>query len=290
MTAPIKVALIGSTGQLGCDIVDTVESCSSEVSLRALSHNDIEVTSRESVFAVLGGDGYKPDVIVNTAAFHKVGDCEKDPEKSFSVNAVALQYLRDVCMWQGCRLVHISTDYVFGGRHAVSSYLETDIPDPVNTYGVSKLSGEEYVKHLGDKGHIVRVASLFGRAGASGKGGNFVYAMIGQAKDGKDITVINDMVMSPTYTRDAAEKIWLLVEKGDVGCLHLVNTGRCSWAEFARVILDAAGYGEKEVTEVLHTAFKADVKRPLWSPLATVHDSYRMRPWEEAVQAFVESL
>src|SRR5262249_32220126 len=152
----------------------------------ALTHADIEVCDPASVRRVL--DHWQPQVVVNTAAFHKVDVCEDEVEKSFAVNAYAVRDLARCCAERDCTLVHLSTASVFGGARR-TPHIETDAPHPVNVYGASKVAGEQFIRYTCPRHFIVRVSGLYGVAGSSGKGGNFVELMVRLAKEGKPIRV-----------------------------------------------------------------------------------------------------
>ncbi|QJA05888.1 dTDP-4-dehydrorhamnose reductase [Thermosulfurimonas marina] len=279
----MKVVVIGASGQLGQDIVNAKPGL---VKLVGLTHSDIEITDKDSVFSVL--TSLEPDVIINTAAFHKTDLCEDEPEKAFFINAVGVKNLVEVCKSMDSILVHISTDYVFDGAKITEKepYTEEDLPNPINIYGISKYAGELIVKNYLDKYYIVRVASLYGKAGASGKGGNFVYTILKKAKAGEPLRVVDDIFMSPTYTLDAAREIWkLILEERPFGTYHVTNLGYCSWYEFAKKILEYAGV-DASIEPVKHTEFKTKAKRPLWSPLKSVK-GIELRPWEEALKEFI---
>ncbi len=277
----MKVAIIGATGQLGTDLVKAF----SDHEVIPLKHSDIEVTSRESCEVLRE---HAPDVVINTAAYHKTDECEVYPEKAFLVNAAGAKNVAEVCSEIGATPIYISTDYVFDGTKS-ESYTEKDTPNPINTYGISKLAGEFYTK-LAEKYYIIRVASLFGVAGASGKGGNFVETMIKKAKNGEEIKVVDDMVMSPTYTRDAAEMIKNIVEKKlPYGIYHVTNSGYCSWYEFARAIFDFTKLNA-ELSPIKTASLNLRARRPLFSALTSVklgEYSLEMRDWKPALQDYL---
>ena len=167
----MRVAVIGANGQLGSDLVKALPPHE----VVPLTHGDLEVADGEAVRAAL--ERHRPQVVVNTAAFHKVETCEREPMRAFEVNALGARNLALACREVGCALVQLSTDYVFDGAQR-APYLESDTPRPVNAYGVSKLAGEHFLRHVWDRHYIVRSSGLFGAAGSSGKGGNFVETML----------------------------------------------------------------------------------------------------------------
>ena len=232
----MKVAVIGATGQLGSDLVKVFED------VIPLTHRDIEVTDLSSCEIL---KELKPDVVINTAAYHKTDECEENPEKSFLVNSVGARNIALICKEIGAIDVYISTDYVFDGSKG-EPYTEEDVPDPINVYGVSKYAGEILTRNICDRYYIVRVASLFGIAGASGKGGNFVETMIKKGKSGDELYVVDDITMSPTYTKDAAVAIEkILSYKLPYGIYHVTNEGCCTWYEFAKAIFEITGIDAK---------------------------------------------
>jgi dTDP-4-dehydrorhamnose reductase len=282
----MKVAVIGANGQLGSDLVRTKPQ---GVELISLTHRDIEISNLNSVMETF--KSLKTDAVINTAAFHKTDLCEDKPKEAFKVNSVGLKYLAEAANTYGFILVHISTDYVFDGKKGElkEPYYESDLPNPLNVYGISKLSGEFLVKNYLERYYIVRVASLFGKAGASGKGGNFVYTILNRAKTKQPLKIVDDIYMSPTYTFDAAKEIWkLLLDKRDFGIYHITNSGFCSWFEFAREILKIA-HINTDIQSVSHKEFKTKAKRPLWSPLAS-EKGVNLPHWRDALERFIKEL
>ena len=232
----MKVFVIGANGQLGSELVAAPPD---GVTVIALTRQDVDVTDSDRVRALL--TQHRPDAVINTAAFHKTDACEDDPALTFRVNATAVRDLALGCAETGATLLHLSTDYVFGGREGGRAFVESDPVMPLNTYGVSKAAGEFLVRSLLPSHYIVRTASLFGRAGASGKGGNFVTAMLKAAASGAPVTVIDDVCMSPTYATDAAQAIWEILLSGKPpGVYHVTNGGMATWFEFAQAIFSAA--------------------------------------------------
>ena len=181
----MKIAVIGSTGQLGTELMKTLND---DHELVGLTHQDIEVADYDSCLIL---KEHRPDIVINTAAFHKTDQCEEEPLKTFSVNALGARNVALVSKEIAATTVFISTDYVFDGSKK-KPYTEDDVPAPINTYGISKLASEHFTRQ-NPKHYIVRIASVFGKAGASGKGGNFVETMITKAKKNESITVIDDM-------------------------------------------------------------------------------------------------
>jgi len=278
----MKVAIIGSSGQLGTDLVKILEKNHEVV---GLTHKEIEITDKLSCQTL---KKYSPEVVINTAAFVKVDQCEVEPDLAFEVNAIGAKYITEVSKEIGALIIFISTDYVFDGSKR-EPYTEDDVPSPINTYGISKLAGELYTKQS-PRHYIVRVASLFGAAGASGKGGNFVETMIGKAKRNEPISVVDDMWMSPTYTKDAALAIKKMVEAGiPFGVYHVTNNGYCTWFQFAEEIFRMVGLNP-DLKPIKTSQLQAKAERPRFSALVSLRlkdYGIEMRGWREALRDYL---
>ena len=278
----MKITVIGSTGQLGTDLMKTLKH---EHEVISLTHQDIEVTDYNSCLIL---KKHHPDVIINTAAFHKTDQCEDEALKTFSVNAIGARNIAIISKEIEAITIFISTDYVFDGFKN-EPYTEDDTPNPINTYGISKLAGELYTKQ-NPKHYIIRLASLFGVAGASGKGGNFVETMITKAKKNEIITVVDDMWMSPTYTKDAATTIKKIIElKLPFGTYHATNQGYCTWFQFAEEIFKLSDLNPT-LTPIKTEQLKMKAKRPRFSALKSVKlpkYGIKMREWKEALHEYL---
>src|SRR5437660_1253984 len=182
-------------------------------------------------------DSVQPDVVISSAAYHKVEECEQPPALSFGVNAVGPRNLALACRCSNAVLVHFSTDYVFDGARQ-QPYTETDLPHPLNVYGISKLAGEGMVALTWERHFVIRTCGLYGVAGSSGKGGNFVETMLRKAAEGAPIRVVDDQVLTPTFTGDLAEGVARLLDTEVYGLYHISAEGQCSWHEFARKIFE----------------------------------------------------
>ena len=294
----MKVVVTGAGGQLGTDLCKILR----DFEVIPLTHRDIEIGDMNSVKRVF--NEYKPDTIINTAAYVRVDDCETEPDKAFLINALGARNVAVVAQELGAKLVHISTDYVFGGvgeTLVVSPKLggdkphphtEFDTPAPINVYGRSKLAGEDFVHHLCQKHFIVRTSGLFGIAGSSGKGGNFIETMLRLAKEQDELKVVNDQEFSPTYTGDLAKKIAQLIATECYGIFHITNKGTCSWYEFAREILKQAGL-KTDVIPVTSDQYPQKARRPRFSVLDNYHLRLLamddMRTWQEALEGYMIS-
>ena len=280
----MKVAIIGANGQLGSDLVEVF----GEIAV-PLTHRDLDVTNYDSLKILKEID---PDVIINTAAYVRVDDAEKEPKKAFNVNAIGALYVAKIANELDAINVYISTDYVFDGRKG-APYTEEDMPNPINVYGASKYMGEIFTRNYSKKHYVVRVSSLYGKKGARGKGGNFVNWIIEKAKGGEEIKVVNDIIMSPTYTRDVAVILRKLLEiEPEYGIYHMVNEGYCSWYEFAKEIANVLEF-EIHIKPISSDKLGRLAKRPLMSALnnkklETI--GVNMPPWKDALKRYILEL
>lgn len=281
----MKVAVIGSTGQLGSDVVRVLEQAS-DYRVHPLGPGDVECADPQSVRLALE---MRPDVVVNCAAFVRVDDCEESPEEAFRVNALGALYVARACAALRAVCVYISTDYVFEGERG-EPYTEDDQPRPINVYGASKLAGEYLVQQACSDWLIVRVASLFGKAGARSKGGNFVETIIRKAQGREPLRVVNDVWMSPTYACDAAQVLERLIRKGARGIFHGTNAGACTWYDFAKKVLDLAGL-DTPLDPIPSSEYPTKARRPKNSSLVSVRLPSLLnegcRPWVDALEAYL---
>lgn len=281
----MKVVLIGANGQLGSDLHKTFRAAGDTVI--PLVRAQLDVCSTENVHEVLAD--LSPDLVLSTAAFHNVEACEAKPDLAFQVNATAAMGLAQECHRAGAILVHFSTDYAFGGDGKTTPYDEADRPAPLNVYGASKVAGEHLIASQTDRYFTLRVCGLYGIAGSSGKGGNFVENMLKKALAGDPIQVVDDQVVTPTYTVDLAERVRTLVLTGKFGLYHLSSEGECSWYEFARHIFNAAGVGVS-LTPAKTVRPPGSLKRPAYSVLSKAKVrrlGLSMPPWEDALVRFL---
>ena len=285
----MKVAVLGANGQLGADVVLSFRQAGDEVV--ALDHEDIEVSDESSVVSALSKAS--AELVVNTTAMHDVEKCELDPARAFAVNALGTNFISRACAARGSALVHVSTDYVFGGEKR-TPYVETDTPRPVNTYGISKLAGEHYALCENQRTFVVRVSALYGSHPCRAKrGDNFVRLMIRLGNERGKVKVVDDEFVSPTYTVDLANQIVRLARSREFGVYHATSAGQCTWHEFATAIFGEAGMDV--VTEVATAAdFPAKVRRPAYSVLDNRALRDRgldvMPTWQDALKRYVSVL
>lgn len=282
----MKTLVIGSAGQLGSDIANTCKNSSCEVI--ALTHRDIEVENMESVRWVL--NRHHPDIVINTAAYHHVDHCESNQDQAWRVNVIGSKNVSIAANEIHAKLVYISTDYVFDGSKG-SPYTEFDQPNPLNVYGRTKWWGEKMAADFHDRFLIIRVSSLFGKRGSKIKGGNFVLSILEAAKRGKPLQVVNDQFSSPTYTVDAAKRIIELTMTNQYGIYHVTNSGMCSWYDFAKEIITAAGL-DVTIDPISCRDYKRPAARPVYSVLRNYHAELLGLPplpdWKNALHRYIK--
>jgi len=258
----MKVIVIGGNGQLGSDVVRAFADDGGEV--RALSHEDVEVSNLDSVAACVRE--LRPDCIVNTAAMHHVETCEREVQKSFDVNAFGSRNLALVAREMQATLIHVSTDYVFdGSKHA--PYVENDTPLPLNVYGCSKLAGEHFIRTIAPKHFVLRTSAIYGKQPCRAKGGlNFVELMLKLARERGEVRVVDSEFVTPTPTPQLAQQIVALSRCECYGLYHATAEGSCSWFEFAREIFAVTGTPVR-LTPAKAGDFPVKVPRPTYSVL-----------------------
>ena len=261
----MKILLLGKNGQLGSDIFDYVTKNEQRAELLALSRDDLDVAELCGLEQRLSKLDF--DVLINCTSIHKTDEIEESADEAFTVNAKAVQLMAKVSKSKNAKFIHISTDYVFGGNVYAEPIREAEPCAPINIYGASKALGEQFALLAHQQTFIIRVASLFGVRGASGKGGNFIETMIRLFKERDTVTVVSDQVMSPTYTADIAEVVCkCVVNNIKPGIYHVVNSGACSWYELAKYVSDKLG-SDCNIVSCSSEEFKSAALRPTYSVL-----------------------
>jgi dTDP-4-dehydrorhamnose reductase len=253
----VRLLVLGAAGILGRATV--AEARRRGWPAIGLAHAELDVVDREAVAATLAAA--RPELVVNCAAFTQVDRCESEPELAFRVNAEAVGGLAEACSAVGARLVHLSTDYVFGGA-AARPYREEDKTGPLSVYGASKLEGERRALAVGDS-LVVRTSALFGVGGA-----NFVDTIAAGLTGGeRRLRVVDDQVTAPTYAPFLARALADLGESGATGRVHYRNREPASWFELARAIAERLD-ADAEIVPVTSDRFPRPARRPARSVLA----------------------
>jgi dTDP-4-dehydrorhamnose reductase len=282
----MKIALIGSHGQLGTDLKKVIPSDY----LINLDYPDFDITQKELISAKL--KEIKPDIIINTAAYNLVDRAEQFPDEALAVNYYGVKNLVDICLELDITLVHFSTDYVFGADIARDiPYAENNLPGPINKYGQSKLLGEQEVINRLKKYFLIRTCGLFGTAGSEGKGGNFIESIIKKSKEVDELKIVTDQILTPTYTLDLAKNVWALIATDHYGLYHITSEGECSWFEFAKEVFRCLNK-EIKIIPITSVELNSPARRPAYSVLNNRKlkdlNLNLMRPWQATIPDYLK--
>ena len=277
-----KILIIGKNGMLGSELFGKFSNISS-FNIQGTALEDLDICNKSHVFKIT--NSFKPDYIINCAAYTNVDACESNVELANNVNGAAIKNLADAANNIGATLIQISTDYVFNGNLPLDKiYTEEMETDPVNAYGVSKLIGEQNASKA-NKYYILRTAWLYGN------GKNFVRTMLNLSKTHDEINVVCDQYGSPTSTVTLCEIIEQIIEKNpEYGIYHCTNEGFISWYDFAKKIFEIKNINIK-VNPILSKDYKTAAKRPFNSKLSKSKlNSIGIYPenYEDALQKYLE--
>ncbi len=276
----MRVLVTGANGQLGSELT-RIYALRDDDEVWGVDLPDVDITSTESVAHAVST--FKPDVVINCAAWTAVDAAEENESAALLVNGEGPEQLAAACRVTGAWLVQLSTDYVFSGD-ATSPYAEDATPDPRSAYGRTKLAGEEAVQSmLPDAHYIVRTAWLYGH-----EGNNFVKTMLRLESERETVDVVDDQVGQPTYAADLAEQIVALVDaRPAAGIFHGTNSGEVSWHGFTQEIFRLIGADPSRVRAVTSEQFVRPAPRPAYSVLG--HERWaevglpQMRDWRAAI-------
>jgi len=284
VTGP-RALITGGAGQLGSDLQAQLAD---KAVVRAPARTELDITDFAETDRVLRD--LRPEIVINCAAFHNVDECERNPQRAWEVNVLAVQHLAARSAAHGARLVHLSTNYVFDGQ-AADPYTEADLPAPGSWYALTKLAGEHAALGYAPEALVVRTAGLYGHHGSESKGGNFVQRMIARARQGEPLRVVSDQRLTPTFTGDLAAGILQAADRRATGLLHLTNSGSCSWHEFTVAIMESARL-EVRVEPSL-TDRDGGVSRPPNGVLTSVRaESLGLSPlphWRDALERYLRA-
>ena len=219
----------------------------------------------ESMDAILNDS--QPDVIVNASALSVVDYCEQHPEEAYALNVSAVKHLAEYSQATGCRLIHLSTDFVFDGT-ASSAYTETDTPNPVNYYGKTKRWSEEAIEQICTNHAIVRVEVVYGKP-FERQHGNIVHLVKSRLENGQSIRVVSDQFRSPTWVEDIALGIELLLSPKHNGIYHICGGETMSVADIAYRTAAYFNLDSSLIQPVTTTEMNEATPRPLFSPMKT---------------------
>ena len=279
----MKVLVTGVKGQLGYDVM--AELAKRNIESIGVDIDEMDITDKISVEKVIGEAA--PDVVVHCAAYTAVDAAEDNEALCRRVNADGTRNIAEVCKKLDCKMVYISTDYVFDGQ-GTRPWEPDDERHPLNVYGQTKYEGELAVQENLSKYFIVRIAWVFGKNGK-----NFVKTMLKLAETHDKLTVVNDQFGSPTYTYDLARLLVDMIQTDKYGIYHATNEGICTWYEFACEIFRQAGV-KIEVTPVPASEYPAKAKRPENSRLdkskLTENGFERLPSWQDALGRYLKEI
>ena len=277
----MKVLVTGINGQLGHDVMGELNKRGHEAV--GVDIEEMDITDAECVKRVMTQTA--PDAVIHCSAYTAVDRAEEEVELCRRVNAEGTKNVADVCARLDCKLLYLSTDYIFSGE-GERPWEPGDEPDPLNVYGLTKFEGEQEIKSRLKKYFIVRISWVFGV-----NGNNFIKTMLRLGRENGAVRVVDDQIGSPTYTYDLAVLLVDMIETEKYGEYHASNEGICSWYEFAKEIFAAAGMNEVEVTPVSSEEFPAKAKRPKNSRMSKeelVKNGFNKLPsWQDAVKRFL---
>ena len=276
-----RVLVTGINGQLGYDVVKELDK-RGYISV-GVDKEKMDLTDLSSINNFIKDS--EVDAVIHCAAYTAVDKAEDDKELCEIVNSLSVKEIVNTCKELDIPLVYISTDYVFDGTKE-GEYVETDLVNPINVYGRTKIMGEEFVKDILDKYFIVRISWVFGE-----NGNNFINTMLRLSKEHKELNIINDQVGSPTYTKDLAPLLVDMIETNKYGVYHATNEGFCSWYEFAKEIFKIKNIDIK-VNPITTDKYITKAKRPLNSKMSKEkleqNGFKRLRPWQEALKDYLK--
>ncbi len=278
----MRILITGSKGQLGKAAVQILQA---DHYLYAWDVEDLDFNYGVKTFDKI--IELNPDLILHCGAYTDVSGCELNPEKAFQVNSLGTRNIAIAAANCDATMVFVSTDYVFDGRKE-KEYLEFDRTNPLNVYGRAKLAGEELVKSLLQKYYIIRTSWLF-----SNSGKNFVKTILRLAREKEELVVVHDQIGTPTFAKDLAQAIKVIISKPFYGTYHVANKGFCSWYEFAREIIRLTDV-DIYVKPINSAEYGDIVHRPKYSVLRNFNlemtYGYQMRDWRIALEECLQEM
>ncbi len=263
----MKVLITGASGQIAKEISDT---CPKSVSLHPYSKSELDISDHKQTQNMIRS--LSPDIVINTAAYTNVDQAEIDKELAYEINSYALKSICQACKDSNSRLIHFSTDYIFGGSKS-KAYEIDDEPNPLNIYGDSKLQGEKEILQFSDLGFIIlRTSWVYSRYG-----NNFVKSMISLLNSKSSIDIVSDQVGTPTWARSIAILVWKIIKQDNPsGIYHYTDKGITDWYHFAKQIQEEAfklklinkkSQLNPVTTDFYNDNYNVKAKRPLNSKL-----------------------
>jgi dTDP-4-dehydrorhamnose reductase len=280
-----RILVIGAKGMLGRDLVEVLRTSSRNDEIVAWDLGDLDIREEQSTIAKI--ESIYPEIVINVAAFTNVDECESNEEKIFAINAEGMRHVALGALRCHAKVVYLSTDYVFDGSKK-EPYLESDPPNPLNVYGRSKWKGEQYVQELVENSLIIRTQWLYGRYG-----NNFVTSILRQVREKRVLSIVNDQIGSPTYTKDLSKAISVLIQRDVKGIFHVANSDLCTWYTFGQAILKLTGIVGVKIIPISSKELGRPAPRPSYSALSTQklkrETGMMLRPWSEALKDYLQS-
>ena len=278
-----KLLITGGNGQLG-RAINNLYKDREDIECINTDVGELDITNLDAVLKFV--EECKPYAILNCAAHTAVDLCEDQVDLAYKINALGPRNLSIAADKFDCKMMQISTDYVFAGD-ATKPYLEFDTPNPQGIYGKSKLAGEEFVRQFARKHFIIRTAWLYG------DGKNFVKTMLRLAEDHDEVGVVCDQVGSPTSAVELAKAMDALLFTENYGTFHGTCEGVCSWADFAEEIFRLAKKDVK-VNRLTSDQYPAKAKRPAYSVLENYMlkntTDFMFADWHDALKVYIDNL
>ena len=291
----MRILITGAKGQLGSELCSLLAKGTSvfgsvsplyyEAEVLATDSGALDISNADAVSSCIAS--FMPNLVINCAAFNDVDACEGNPKYAYGANIRGPRLLAEESKKQGAVFVHLSSDYVFSGD-ASAPLSEQEAVGPINAYGKSKLQGEEEVRAVNKKSHIIRTAWLYGNNEE-----NFVRKILKQTQKRDELRVVDDQFGSPTNAQDLAYEVLRIAQTGDYGIWHCANTGVCSRFEFASAIVEIAGI-DCGVKPQKTAEYAAAASRPAFSALENVRlraiTGDTMRSWQDALTDYLENM
>ena len=274
----MKVLLTGSSGQLAKEFIKRFSA--EGIGHHAPAENIFDITDKDKVRCVFAE--YKPDLLINCAAYNLVDDAEDNLFKAFAINRDAVEMLALECKAAGVFMIHFGTDYVFDGRKN-DLYAETDAPNPLNTYGKSKFEGEQKAK-LAGRSLVLRLSWVIGDGSQ-----NFLYKLNGWAQKSRVLKISADEVSVPTFTFDIVDACMKAIDCGLEGTYHLTNSGYASRYELAKTYCAVKGL-DNVIIPVPMSSFKSKAERPLFTAMSNKLISSKLKieipHWQNSLERY----
>ena len=274
----MRILITGAKGQLGRVLVTNLKATHE---LTDVDIDTLDVTDLDAVMQM--GASVRPEMVIHAAALTNVDYCAENPDDALRINGYGTRNVALMCQQHDIPLMYVSTNEVFDGTNT-GVYLEYDATHAINSYGYSKLVGEQIVRDLLQKFYIVRTSWLFGHGGR-----NFIHAILERARANKPLRVVVNEVSTPTYVNDFAAGMVQLLGTERYGIYHLVNEGRASRYDFARYVLDIVGYADTTIERISSYEYPRASTPPEYAVLrnfAAAMDGIVLQPWQDAVRAF----